>query len=67
MSKELKEVRESGKRYLRKSIRGRGNSKCESTEAGARLRCLGSSKGASVTFMEVVIGDEVRDNGDQIT
>lgn len=32
----------------------------ESPEAGAYLRCAGSSKGARVTTVEVVIGDEVK-------
>ena len=42
------------------------NSTCKGPEAGAHLKCLGSSKGASVTAVEVVIGDGVRANRDLI-
>lgn len=49
------------------SIQGYRNSMCKGPEAGAYLRHLGSSNPrARVPEMEIISGDEVPGNGDQI-
>lgn len=46
VSSGLKEVKEFAEQISRKSVPGRGNSRCKGPAAGAHLRCLEAAKGS---------------------